>query len=884
MVSDQSINVAVDQAGKLALVNFVKRPGYGTRGRPTEVYANSYEVTNFPTKTVIQYDVQIGDVTTRRALIKKVWQSSQVKNALGGEANWRSVLFDGNKLAWSYKPLPFGNELNIQVDLAAEFGKRKADLVRVLIKKTTQIVLEPVHQWIQGKTQATKDVQEGLNFMNHLLSQSLRLDPTNVCLKRSFFRQQCETYPLDGGLVVKKGLFMSVRGGHNKLTINVDVATAVFWPAGSLLELMQKFLGFQGSQAQFASFLAQEIGRNNRKLMDNLRKFRRISFFTRHSAPTKADKDQKRYMVDGFTTTSAVTTTFTRKVAQADGSTREIRVSVVDYFLQNYKIRLNFPNLPCVKTKRGGDIPIELCFVDGDNRYLYKLEDRATAAMIKFTATRPDDRRRAITTNVDACRWSADPVLQQYGMKIQPTMMKIKARVLPSPELHFGGTGRDKTIPGNMTEQGQWNLQGKKFARTSTLKSFGLLIFATQQQCPEDAAKKFMRSLMQSYVGHGGVVENNNPLVQYARPPNVGQSIKDFWRAVGNQAKMRPQILFFIVGFKQAVPYNEIKQFCETELGVVSQGALLQHVMRCQPQYLSNVCMKLNAKIGGTTCYLAPANNPLHGRGHNMMIGADVSHAAPGINKPSFASMVGSVDLHGTRYSGICGTNPVRQEMISPENMKNFLTTLIYNFKKNAGALPNRIFYFRDGVSEQQYHHVLQEEVRIMKEVCRGLNAAWQPKFTVTVCSKRHHHRFFPGTRNDGDKNGNCKPGTIIERDITDPAEYDFYLNSHKAIQGTARATHYYVIMDETGIPVDDFQAICNNMCYTYIRSTTAVSLIPPVYYAHLASQRGRCHEHNLSAPATRDRQSGAGQSFQEEESTILKALNENIKDAMWYV
>lgn len=31
--------------------------------------------------------------------------------------------------------------------------------------------------------------------------------------------------------------------------------------------------------------------------------------------------------------------------------------------------------------------------------------------------------------------------------------------------------------------------------------------------------------------------------------------------------------------------------------------------------------------------------------------------------------------------------------------------------------------------------------------------------------------------------------------------------------------------MDDTGIPVDDFQAICNNMCYTYIRSTTAVSL-----------------------------------------------------------
>ena len=106
--------------------------------------------------------------------------------------------------------------------------------------------------------------------------------------------------------------------------------------------------------------------------------------------------------------------------------------------------------------------------------------------------------------------------------------------------------------------------------------------------------------------------------------------------------------------------------------------------------------------------------------------------------------------------------------------MKNFLTTLIYNFKKHAGSLPNRIFYFRDGVSEQQYHHVLKEEVLLMKDVCKGLNPTWQPKFTVTVCSKRHHHRFFPSKREDGDRNGNCKPGTIIEKDVTDPAEYDF--------------------------------------------------------------------------------------------------------------
>ncbi|KAF8464167.1 Piwi domain-containing protein [Kalaharituber pfeilii] len=656
----------------------------------------------------------------------------------------------------------------------------------------------------------------------------------------------------NGGLVVKKGLFMSVRGGHNKLTINVDVATA----------LMQKYLGQQGDEAKF-------LRDNDKRFRNDLKKFRRISFYTTHTAPQKPTREQKRCIIDDFTEQGANNSFFQKKVFKEDGSYTEKKV-------KTYKIRLQYPNLPCVKMKGNGMVPLELCYVsDADNRYLFKLDDKQTSSMIKITATRPDERRRAIEKNVDACRWGQDPVLQAYGMRIQPTMMKTKARILPAPELMFGAGGQTKSVPGNMTASGQWNLQGKRFAKTSTLKSFGCLIFAKQQHCSLDAATKFMRSLMNSYSQHGGAVENNNPIVQYATPPNVQKSIQDFWTQVGNQVQMRPQILFFIVPYKTSMPYNEIKHYCETELGCVSQCTLVAQAQQCAPQYLSNVCMKLNAKIGGTTCYLSQDNNPLQGRGYNLMIGADVSHAAPGSEKPSFASMVGSTDLHGTRYSGIVGTNGVRQEMISADNMKNFLTTMIYNFKKNTNFLPHRIFYFRDGVSEQQYHHVLDEEVKIMKEICHGINATWAPKFTVTVCSKRHHHRFFQEEPRNRDRNGNVLPGTIIEKDVTDPAEYDFYLNSHKAIQGTARATHYYVIMDETGIPVDDFQALCNNMCYTYIRSTTAVSIIPPVYYAHLASLRGRCHEDiQTRSPAT-------GVSV---EVTTIKRLHDSIKDAMWYV
>lgn len=143
----------------------------------------------------------------------------------------------------------------MQIDLAKEpqFGKKKEDLVRVVIKKTTTIVLEPVYQWINGRMESNADVQAGVTFLNHLVSQSLRLNPDNICLKRSFFRQGCEEMPLEGGLVVKKGLFLSVRGGDKRLMINVDVATSVFWPSHNLLQVMAGMFG--SSKSPFSPFL-----------------------------------------------------------------------------------------------------------------------------------------------------------------------------------------------------------------------------------------------------------------------------------------------------------------------------------------------------------------------------------------------------------------------------------------------------------------------------------------------------------------------------------------------------------------------------------------------------------------------------------------------------
>ena len=75
------------------------------------------------------------------------------------------------------------------------------------------------------------------------------------------------------------------------------------------------------------------------------------------------------------------------------------------------------------------------------------------------------------------------------------------------------------------------------------------------------------------------------------------------------------------------------------------------------------------------------------------------------------------------------------------------------------------------------------------------------PKITVIVAIKRYHICFFPDR---GDKNGNPFPGTLVEKEVTHPFHYDFYLCSYVAIQGTARPVHYNVIHDEIKITVDN--------------------------------------------------------------------------------
>jgi eukaryotic translation initiation factor 2C len=112
---------------------------------------------------------------------------------------------------------------------------------------------------------------------------------------------------------------------------------------------------------------------------------------------------------------------------------------------------------------------------------------------------------------------------------------------------------------------------------------------------------------------------------------------------------------------------------------------------------------------------------------------------------------------------------------------------------------------------------------------------------TYIAVQKRHHVKMFP-MPNEGDRNGNVLPGTVVDTEITHPNEFNFYMCSHGSLLGTARPTHYYVLVDENGMSSDTVQKLTYEMCYLFCRATRAVSICPPVYYADILAYRARYH------------------------------------------
>uniref|UniRef100_A0A671X9W7 Argonaute RISC catalytic component 2 n=1 Tax=Sparus aurata TaxID=8175 RepID=A0A671X9W7_SPAAU len=309
-----------------------------------------------------------------------------------------------------------------------------------------------------------------------------------------------------------------------------------------------------------------------------------------------------------------------------------------------------------------------------------------------------------------------------------------------------------------------------------------------------------------------------------------------------------------------------------TVLGMATQCVQVKNVQKTTPQTLSNLCLKINVKLGGVNNILLPQGRPLVFQQPVIFLGADVTHPPAGDGKkPSIAAVVGSMDAHPSRYCATVRVQQHRQDII--QDLATMVRELLIQFYKSTRFKPTRIIYYRDGISEGQFNQVLQHELLAIREACIKLEKDYQPGITFVVVQKRHHTRLFCMDRNERvGKSGNIPAGTTVDTKITHPSEFDFYLCSHAGIQGTSRPSHYHVLWDDNHFSSDELQVLTYQLCHTYVRCTRSVSIPAPAYYAHLVAFRARYHlvdkEHD-SAEGSHT----SGQSNGRDQQALAKAV-----------
>ena len=743
--------------------------------------------------------------------------------------------YTGNRLAWSLNPID--RDIKMTIDLDQEQGRTprpggKENKHRIIIHQTNKVSIQQLEHYLEahGKVPFDNAILEAINFLDHLLREYPSVQYTQI--KRSYFARGQSRVSLGACIEAFKGVYQSLRivhgpGGKARLSVNIDVANGTFWTETALHTAAVLLTGRRDPSDLINALRQGEKGRSGQ----DLKKMRKLHVVAKHRGG-----QEDYFVIDRFVYQSARDAKF-----EKDGK----MVSIYDHFAKTYNVRLQFPELPLVKATKGKNtlLPMEILKIEQNQRYPYKLDERATANMIKFAVTPPAERWKAIDHGLNMLDWKNDPVLKTFGMQIDTNKTVVEGRLIVAPKVSFG-VGEAK--PGT---SGRWDLKGKKFLKPNTvpLKTWAVCVISGRRGGKPDKSvvENFIREFVKVYVSHGGQVENKQPAMALAQGDDVGSWVTAAWNAAGNQTNSRPQMLVFILPDKDTITYGRIKRSADCRYGVVSQCMQYAHVQKGQGQYISNVCMKFNSKLGGQT---ARAMGPKSSgpAGHfavtTLIIGADVSHAAPGAQTPSMAALTVSMDKLGIRYAAACETNGFRVEMIMTDNINSMLKPMLQTWVQTVGGgkFPERIIYFRDGVSEGQYQHVIQQEVQDMKALIKTANPGLNIPFVVVVGSKRHHVRFFPER---GDRNGNALPGTLVETGVTHPYENDFYLCSHSAIKGTARPMHYHQLLNETKMPNEELQTLISEQCYQYQRATTPVSQHPAIYYAHIASNRAVPHD-----------------------------------------
>ncbi|KAI4619887.1 hypothetical protein J4E83_005744 [Alternaria metachromatica] len=922
------------------------RPGYGTKGVKVELTANYVELLPPSNMVLYRYDVDVQPEAAgrkRHRVMELLLQSSEMAPLKGDVAtDFRQTLVSKTKFKH--------DEDIIEIQYRSEGEDEPADngtVYKIKVKYIRTYSIGELVDWMNSTnlSQSLGDKQEltqALNiFLNHYVKSANNL--ATIGSSKSFSLNQNATRgDLGSGLEVIRGFFSSVRIATCRILVNINVSHGAFYHSGPLPGLMHSY-GTRNTIAlekflKLVRVQTTHLAEKRNKAKQVIPRIKTIFGLARkddgHKLPNRprikghgaGAKDVEFWLDADVGSSGAPKAEAGAAKGKGKGKPQPKGpapagsgkyITVFDFFKTTYNRVLQHPELPvvnCGNRENPMYLPAEVCVVVPGQPSKAKLDGGQTQTMIQYAVRKPWENAKSILTEgVSTVGLDEDTnvLLRSFGLTITPGLIKVPGRVLSCPRVIYKG---DKTAPVDQ-KFGRWNMMNIKFNTGASLPKWSTVMISIPGKRDSFDGQALGAVMQEFYQGLLKIGVNAQPPLPPQRlqlrdpeDPSLGPYLQ---RAAGAL-----NLLFIVLPEANIPLYKRIKTLADRDYGlhtICSVGSKLWKE-RGRDQYIANIALKFNLKLGGINQIVENKSLGIIDQNKTMVVGIDVTHPSPGSasNAPSVSAMVASIDKYLGQWPATLRIQRGRQENVDDlaEMLKSRLN--LWKTKGKHPAFPENILIYRDGVSEGQYDMVLSQELPQLRKACEALYPAPDtkkglPRFTVVICGKRHKTRFYPTSDKDCDgvgekSSGNTKPGTVVDRGVTEARNWDFFLQAHAALQGTARPCHYYIVHDEIfrqiyakvvppqfGNIADIVEDLTHNMCYLFGRATKAVSLCPPAYYADLACERARCYLANLfdtptpsAGNSVADSSAAGGGSLDPSASDVQ--IHPKLKDTMFYI
>ncbi|KAK4702157.1 eukaryotic translation initiation factor 2C, partial [Phenoliferia sp. Uapishka_3] len=889
-----------NEFSQLSLDNLATRPAKpGSLGQPIKVLVNTYGIKfNNPDATIFHYDVSIkSHRPTPGPGAQPSPTAEEIKGPKLGRIIWRQVPtshpslvpafqsagFDGLKMAWSVVPFPASpSSYVVTIPPGTDSVSERYRDYKITFTPVGSLPLQTLIDYVErtGTAAALGNVAaRAIQSVDVVLRHGPSMQEGIIVAGqgKKFFDPSARGIDIGQAAVVLSGFFRSARPTITGLQLNLDVVNSPYLATGNLLSVCNAIVGRSNSGPTSAGGRGgRGGGRGGRGGMTGGRGGGASGAFTdveirelkKRLRGTKVRvthrPDPRHFIIEDFAKPSGQQTFELRK-KDAPRPQAPSAVSVARAASSGVQVNIDQP--PAAVEQVTVASYFKKHVVPGNSIPITKMTALQTSAMIKETARKPTDRLLEINKLRQSSGFATNTLLRAWGIEIAKEMTEVDARVMPAPQVQYHASSKN---PKPAVSSGGWNLTNSKFTTPNVkpLEDWAVIVFGDPQRVPKAQVEDFVVELVRTAGTLGMRVKNPRPDITYARHDSQIRDLSAACRSV--KFKGPPQLILLV--FVDRFSYDAVKRhlmYNQLGLGVpiASQGVMAEKAFKQQrrDQYCRNLLMKINAKLGGSNWTIAAADLPKF-TPKTIMLGADVTHPPPirgrgDVDLPSSIAAVVS-----TQASGTLGCRAqVREQEGRKESITDFqeMTTNLMKawIKDSKGVKPDSVLVFRDGVSEGELNRVIYHEVDAIKKSFQDVDpsGAWRPKINYVVCAKRfvvltkissssnsrarhrHHIRAFAkDPTKQVDKNGNLTPGTMIDTTVVHPYLFDFYLQAHAGLVGTAKTTRYICVLNESNFTSNDVEQLVNSLSYGFQRATRSVSMVPVAYYAHVVCEKAR--------------------------------------------